>query len=254
MARKDYYYNKSKQEGYRSRAAYKLMQLDDAESLIQPGDSVLDIGAAPGGWLQVAAERSGEAGPVIGVDLQAISPLEDVETIQGDITSEAFIKELTDMLGGTEVDVVLSDMAPNVTGEYGLDQARSVHLARAAFDVACRVLAPGGNLVVKVFDGPDVEELRSAMTKEFDYVTRTRPDASRDESSESYLIGKHRLTSPVRPGDTLDVDIVDIGNEGDGIARIEGFTVFVPDTNIGDRVSVRIVDVKPRFGFAERID
>lgn len=254
MSGKDYYYNKSKQEGYRSRAAYKLKQLNEEASLISTGDTVIDLGAAPGGWLQVASERSGDSGRVIGVDRQRIEPLNGVETIRGDITDDDFASVLHEHLDDATVDVVLSDMAPNVSGEYALDHARSVHLARTAFDLACTVLGPGGDLVVKVFDGPDLAELQAEIDNEFDYVNRTRPPATRDESSESYLIGKHRLTAPVRTGDTLTVDIVEVGTEGDGIAKIDGYTVFVPETSAGDRVSVRVVDVKPRYGFAERID
>jgi 23S rRNA (uridine2552-2'-O)-methyltransferase len=143
-------------------------------------------------------------------------------------------------------------MAPNMTGEYSVDHARSIHLARQALGVARDLLAPGGDLVVKAFDGPDLADLRTEMEESFEYVRSIRPDASRDSSSEVYLVGRGYLTAPIAAGDELTVEVVDRGDEGDGIARVEGFTVFVPDAEVGDRVEVRIDDVKPRFAFAER--
>jgi 23S rRNA (uridine2552-2'-O)-methyltransferase len=145
-------------------------------------------------------------------------------------------------------------MAPNMTGEYSVDHARSVHLARQAFDVARDCLGPGGDFVVKVFDGPDLADLRSDVEESFEYVRSIRPDASRDSSSELYLVAKGYLTAPVAAGDELTVEISDEGREGDGIARVDGFTVFVSDAAVGEEVAVRIEDVKPRFAFAERID
>ncbi len=258
MTRKDDYYNRAKQEGYRSRAAYKLKQLDDLENVINGGDTVVDLGAAPGGWLQVAAEKVGPRGNVIGVDLQRIKDLEGtiderVETIRGDMTEDRTRERVIDAAGG-EVDAVVSDMAPNMSGEYSLDQARSLYLARQAFETALELLDTGGNFVVKVFEGPDVDDLRADLEDEFQYVRATAPKASRDESSEIYLIGKGRLTAPVRPGDELEVEIVDVGSEGDGIASIEGYRLFVPSTEEGDVVTVRVDDVKPNFGFAEPVD
>ncbi|MDG5758497.1 23S rRNA (uridine(2552)-2'-O)-methyltransferase [Natronococcus sp. A-GB1] len=259
MTRKDHYYNKAKQEGYRSRAAYKLKQLDDLENVISGGDTVVDLGAAPGGWLEVAAERVGPQGRVIGVDLQRIKDLEmpggtdRIETIRGDMTEDRTRDRVTDAAGGS-VDVVVSDMAPNMSGEYSLDQARSLHLARQAFETALDLLDSGGNFLVKVFDGPDVDALRADLEDEFQYVRATAPDASRESSSELYFIAKGRLTGPVREGDELEVEIVDVGSEGDGIASIEGYRLFVPETEKGDVVEVRVDDVKPNFGFAERID
>jgi len=255
MTGRDEYYNRSKQEGYRARSAYKLKQLDGAANLFSPGDSVVDLGAAPGGWLQVAAEAVGEAGTVVGVDRQRIRPLdaENVETVRGDMTEEATVDRLREVVGEHGVDAVVSDMAPNMTGEYSVDHARSVHLARQALGVARDLLEPGGDLVVKVFDGPDLADLRSDMEESFEYVRSIRPDASRDSSSELYLVAKGYLTAPVAAGDELTVEITDEGREGDGIARVEGFTVFVPNTEVGEEVEVRIEDVKPRFAFAERV-
>ncbi len=256
MSRKDHYYNKAKQEGYRSRAAYKLKQLDDLENVLDRGDTVVDLGAAPGGWLEVAAEEVGPQGHVIGVDFQRIKDFDDhdnVETLRGDMTEERTRDRVIDAAGGS-VDAVVSDMAPNMSGEYSLDQARSLHLARQAFETAIELLDSGGDFVVKVFEGPDVDEFRADVEEEFQYVRATSPKASRDESSEVYFIGKGRLTAPVRAGDELEVEIEDVGGEGDGIASVDGYRLFVPGAEVGETVTVRVEDVKPNFGFAQRLE
>ena len=252
MGRKDQYYNKAKQEGYRSRAAYKLKQLDEEAGLINPGDTVVDLGAAPGGWLQVAVELAGDRGRVLGVDRQRIDPIEGAESIRGDITEGATKDAIREAVG--EADVVLSDMAPNMTGEYSVDHARSIHLARQAAEVGLDLLTGGGDLVVKVFDGPDLKAFRAELAREFDQVRTVRPAASREASSEVYLVAKRLLTAPVRVGDEVPVEIVDQGSEGDGVAKIEGYTVFVSGAEVGDQLTIRITDVSPRFGFAEPID
>ena len=256
MTRKDEYYNRAKQEGYRTRAAYKLKQLDREADLLSHGDTVVDLGAAPGGWLQVAADEVGETGTVVGVDFQRIRELEhaNIETIKGDMTEERTKDRLSKTIGEGGADLVLSDMAPNMTGEYDLDHARSVHLARQAFGVAEDVLATDGDFVAKVFQGQDLEALREEIEDAFQYVRTMNPEASRDSSSEVYLVGKHRLTAPISVGETRNVEIVDAGEEGDGVANVEGFTIFVPDTTTGDTVEVKITDVKPSFAFAERVD
>jgi 23S rRNA (uridine2552-2'-O)-methyltransferase len=260
MGKKDEYYNKAKQQGYRARSAYKLQQLDETAGLLGDGSTVVDLGAAPGGWLQVAAEEVGPRGTVVGVDRQNISDLDDpeatVETIRGDITEDWTRDQIREVVGGDErpVDVVVSDMAPNMSGEYDLDHARSVHLARQAFDVATEVLTSGGDLAVKVFDGRDLTDLEADIDEEFEYVRQVRPDASRDASSELYLVAKNYLTAPVRPGDELDVEITGTGDEGDGIAQVDGFTLFVPGGEEGQQYRVVVDDVKPRFGFAEIVD
>jgi len=170
------------------------------------------------------------------------------------MTDERTKDRLRKLVGSEGADVVISDMAPNMTGEYELDHARSVHLSRQAFEVACEHLGTGGDFVVKVFQGQDLDDLADEIAEEFQYVRRSSPDASRDSSSEIYLIGKHRLTAPVASGDELEVEIVDVGSEGDGIAKVEEFTVFVPDTETGEILTVQITDVKPQFAFAERVD
>ncbi|MFQ3285854.1 23S rRNA (uridine(2552)-2'-O)-methyltransferase [Natronomonas sp.] len=252
MTRKDDYYNRAKQQGYRSRAAYKLKQLDSDAGVISDGDTVVDLGAAPGGWLQVASELVGEGGTVVGVDLQRIDSIEGVETIRGDMTEDETRERIVESIG--EADVVVSDMAPNMTGEYSLDHARSVYLARTAFETSLELLAPDGDFVAKVFEGPDTDELRADIDEEFEYVRTIHPDASRDSSSELYMVAKGRLTAPVRKGDQVEVEIEDVGREGDGIAKVEGYTVFVPDAEPGDEVEIEVTDVKPRFGFGERLE
>jgi 23S rRNA (uridine2552-2'-O)-methyltransferase len=255
MSNRDHYYNRAKQEGYRARSAYKLQQLDEAAGLLGEGRTVVDLGAAPGGWLQVAAERVGPGGRVIGVDRQRIDPVDadaPVETIRGDVTEDATVEAIEAAVGEAGADVVLSDVAPDMSGEYDLDHARSVHLARQALEVALASLDAGGDLAVKVFDGRDLADLEADVDAEFEYVRQVRPDASRDASSELYLVAKGRLTAPVRAGDELTVEVVDTGSEGDGVAKVEDFTVFVPGAEPGGTVDVRVTDVKPRFGFAER--
>ena len=256
MSGKDDYYNRSKQQGYRSRASYKLKQLDEEADLFEPGDTVVDLGAAPGGWLQVAAEEVGEHGTVVGVDLQRIDGFDehDVETIRGDMTQERTRHYLREAIGERGADVVISDMAPNMTGEYALDHARSVHLARQAFDVAEELLAPGGDFVVKVFQGEDLDAFREDVRSEFQYLRTVSPPASRDSSSEVYLVAKGLNTAPVETGDRIEVTVEERGDEGDGIAYVEGYSLFVPDAAVGETLMITVTDVKPRFGFAERAD
>lgn len=258
MTNKDFYYNKAKQEGFRSRAAYKLQQLDEKEDLIERGDAVLDLGAAPGGWMQIASEAVGAEGVVIGVDFQRIKPIEEYPArdvaIKGDVAEADTIAAVRDSLPTGKADVVVSDMAPNMTGDYGLDQARSMHLANQAFEIAQSLLAPGGNFVVKVFQGEDVTDFLHQLQNTFEYVRTTSPKASRDSSSEIYLIAKGFVDPPVDAGARQTVDIVDTGDEGDGIATIDGYTIFVPDTAIGESVEIEVVDVKARYGFARRIE
>jgi 23S rRNA (uridine2552-2'-O)-methyltransferase len=261
MSGKDKYYNKAKQEGYRARSAYKLQQLDETAGLLGEGRTVVDLGAAPGGWIQVAAEEVGERGTVVGVDRQRIEALAEpeptVEYVRGDMTEDSTKAEIRDVVGasgdelGGPVDAVISDMAPNMSGDYDLDHARSVHLVRQALDVATDLLGPGGDFAAKVFDGQDLDDLKADIEPEFEYVREVRPDASRDSSSELYLVAKHRLTAPVREGDVVEVTIEDIGEEGDGIAKVEEFTVFVSDVEDGETLAVRIDDVKQRYAFAE---
>ena len=258
MTRRDMYYNKAKQEGYRSRAAYKLIQLDEAEALFDAGDTVVDLGAAPGGWMQVAARAVGEAGTVVGVDRQRFTAPDDVPatvtTVRGDVTESATLDAVREVTPDGTVDVVVSDMAPEMTGEYSLDQARSVHLATVAFEAACALLRPGGHFVVKIFEGQDVDAFRDRVASRFDYVGVTSPDASRDASSELFLVAKRFINAPVSVGDTLEVTIESMGSEGDGVAHVEGYTLFVPGTSVGETVTVMVNQRTARYGFCSVVD
>ena len=187
--RRDYYYRKAKQLDYRSRASFKLMQIDDRFNIIHPGMTVVDLGAAPGGWLQVAAERVGPKGKVVGVDLQPIAPLEGVQTIKGDIKVEAVREELMAMTYG-HVDLVMSDMSPNISGSYSMDHARSIELCEMALAFALRTLSPGGNLLMKMFEGDMSRDLIEELKKHFANVKRYSPEASRSSSSEIYVVAK----------------------------------------------------------------
>ena len=185
----EHYYKLAKKTGYRSRASFKIMQIDDRFGIFKEGDSVVDLGAAPGGWLQVAKERVGENGKVIGVDLRPIMPMEGVVTILGDITDDNTMLELLEKFGG-KADVVLSDMAPNITGSYATDHARSINLCMFAVNVCDRVLKKNGKLVMKVVYGDMFQALLRELEARFTSVKVHSPDASRPTSSEVYVISK----------------------------------------------------------------
>lgn len=188
--RKDRFYRQAKGAGYRSRAAYKLLELAQRHRLVRRGDHVVDLGAWPGGWLQVAAELAGREGRVVGVDVVRIDPLAEsnVVCLQGDVREPSVRAELTRLCGG-RVDVVLSDMAPKLTGVRSTDEARAAELAAVALALAGEILRPGGRLLLKTFMNRDTEALVSAMRSAFREVTRTRPEASRAGSAELYLVG-----------------------------------------------------------------
>ena len=187
--RRDYYYRKAKQLDYRSRASFKLIQLNDRFNLFKPGMTVVDLGAAPGGWLQVAAERVGPKGKVVGVDLQPIEPIEGVQTIKGDIRKPEVREELLALTGG-KVDLVLSDMSPNITGSYSMDHARSIELCEMALSFALATLSRNGKLVFKMFEGDMSRDLVADVQKHFKTVKRYSPEASRASSSEIYVVAK----------------------------------------------------------------
>ncbi len=187
--RRDYYYRKAKQLDYRSRASFKLMQLDDRFNLFRPGMTVVDLGAAPGGWLQVAAERVGPKGIVVGVDLQPIEPLEGVLTIKGDVRKQEVREELLTLTNG-HVDVVLSDMSPNISGSYSMDHARSIELCEMALSFALATLSRNGKMVFKMFEGDMSRDLIAEVQKHFETVKRYSPEASRSSSSEIYVVAK----------------------------------------------------------------
>lgn len=247
--RRDKYYWKAKDEGYRSRASYKLFQINEKHHVISPEDTVVDLGAAPGGWLEVAKELSG--GRIVGVDLRKISAIEGVETIVGDITSEKTIGQILDLVGKGGADVVICDAAPNLSGNWSYDHARSIDLTRSALGCARKILRPGGHFVVKVFQGDMFKDFLEEVRDNFTYTHSYSPKASRSQSAEIYVIGKKYLTSPVRKGDEFDVLITELGSGGDGVILIDDFVVFVKDVKPGDNVRIRIKDVKPNFAFAE---
>jgi len=193
--RRDYYYRKAKQLDYRSRASFKLMQLDDRFNLFRPGMTVVDLGAAPGGWLQVAAERVGPKGTVVGVDLQPIEPLEGVQTIKGDIRKQEVREELLALTHG-HVDVVLSDMSPSISGSYSMDHARSIELCEMALSFALATLSQNGKLVFKMFEGDMSRDLLAEVQRHFATVKRYSPQASRSSSSEIYVVAKGFGKSP----------------------------------------------------------
>lgn len=179
------YYKKAKRQGYRARSAYKLLQIQKKYDIVSRGDTVIDLGAAPGGWSQVASEL---ADVVVAVDLQRMQPIDGVTFIQGDITEEETIQRIKRCV--EEADVVISDMSPELTGNYTMDQARSVWLAHNALQVAREMLRLNGNFVCKVFMGEDYEDFRDDVRETFNLVKAFTPKASRKRSSEVYLIAK----------------------------------------------------------------
>lgn len=185
----DPYVQRAKTEGYRSRAAFKLLEIDERDHLLKPGQVVVDLGAAPGSWTQVAVHKAGAKGRVIALDLLPVEPMPGMEFIQGDFTEDAILAELETLLDGAAVDVVLSDMAPNMSGIELTDQARSIYLAELALDFAARHLKPGGKFLVKTFQGPGFMEFRAEAQRHFTTVQVRKPKASRDRSAEVYVLG-----------------------------------------------------------------
>jgi 23S rRNA (uridine2552-2'-O)-methyltransferase len=186
----DAYVQRARREGYRSRAAYKLEEIARSDRLITRGMTVVDLGAAPGGWSQVAAELAGPKGKVVAVDVLEMVALRSVAFVQGDFREAGTVERLRAELQGAPVDLVVSDMAPNISGISVSDQACSMHLAELALDFAVKCLKPDGNLLVKAFQGAGFRELREAMRQHFRQVLTRKPQASRGRSSEVYLLGK----------------------------------------------------------------
>jgi 23S rRNA (uridine2552-2'-O)-methyltransferase len=186
----DPFVQRAQKEGYRSRAAYKLLEIAERDHLLKPGMVVVDLGATPGGWSQVAAKLGCR---VIALDLLPMQPLHAVEFIQGDFREDAVLAELEARLAGQPVDLVISDMAPNISGIAVADQARAMHLAELALDFASNHLKPGGAFLVKAFQGAGFEDFMRAMRSRFAKVLARKPKASRDRSSEQYLLGLQRL-------------------------------------------------------------
>jgi len=186
----DQYVKDSQKDGYRSRASYKLIELDGKDRLFKQGMTIVDLGSAPGGWSQVAAQRVGEKGRVFASDILAMDAIADVDFVQGDFTDEAILAELLELMGGRRADLVMSDMAPNMSGIADVDQPQSIYLVELALDMAQQVLSPGGTFVAKVFQGEGFDPLFASVKASFDKVVTRKPDASRARSREIYLVGK----------------------------------------------------------------
>ena len=186
----DVYVQRAKSEGYRSRAAYKLLEIAARDKLLKPGMVVVDLGAAPGGWSQVARAQVGARGLVLALDLLEMEPLPGVTFLQGDFREDAVVAALAAALAGRTIDLVLSDMSPNISGIAMSDQARVMHVAELALEFAAKHLKHGGNLLVKVFQGSGFQEFLRQMRTQFKNVATRKPEASRGRSSELYLLGK----------------------------------------------------------------
>ena len=181
----DHYVKKAKQQGYRSRAAFKLLELDSVEKMLKPGMTVIDLGAAPGGWSQVAAQKVGAKGTVIAIDLLQIAPISGVTVVRGDFR-DSLPEEV-------KADVILSDVSPNLSGIANVDQARVLELSLGAIDVCRKALKPDGVFVVKAFQGEVFEEVRSELKRAFRHVAVRKPPASRGESREIYAVARGLL-------------------------------------------------------------
>jgi 23S rRNA (uridine2552-2'-O)-methyltransferase len=185
----DEYVKRAQKEGYRARAAYKLMEIDDKDHLLKPGIVVVDLGSAPGSWSQVAMQRLQGKGRVLALDILEMQPVPGVEFLQGDFREDSVLAQLEGKLEGSRVDLVISDMAPNISGINVTDQARVAHLAELALEFATDWLKPGGNLLVKVFAGSGFDDILKSMRDVFEQVVTRKPKASRDRSSEIFLLG-----------------------------------------------------------------
>ncbi|AUD79759.1 23S rRNA (uridine(2552)-2'-O)-methyltransferase RlmE [Kangiella profundi] len=185
----DPYVKKSQKDGYRSRAVYKLEELDQKYKLLGKGVTVVDLGAAPGGWSQYAAYKMGNQGKIFALDILEMDPLPDVDFIQGDFREEAVLNQLLDKIGERKADLVLSDMAPNMSGVDAVDQPRGMYLCELALELAQTVLTKGGNYVVKVFQGEGFDEYIRQCRQLFNKVLIRKPDASRGRSREVYVVG-----------------------------------------------------------------
>ncbi len=186
----DVFVQRAKSEGYRSRAAYKLLEIAARDKVLKPGMVVVDLGAAPGGWSQVARAQVGARGLVVALDVLEMAPLPGVKFLQGDFREDAVVDALGAALAGRKVDLVLSDMSPNISGVSVSDQARAMHLAELALEFSAQHLKPGGNLLVKVFQGSGFQEFLRAMRARFSDVVTRKPAASRGRSNELYLLGR----------------------------------------------------------------
>lgn len=186
----DEYVKRAQAEGYRSRASYKLLELQEKDRLLSPGQVVVDLGAAPGGWSQVALKLVGDKGRVFALDILDMEPIGGVEFIQGDFREDSVLEQFHALLDGRPVDLVISDMAPNVSGMSAVDQPRAMYLCELALEYAREVLRPGGSFVVKVFQGEGFDQYIKEVRSSFSKVVTRKPAASRSQSREVYLVAR----------------------------------------------------------------
>ena len=187
---RDKYVKRARQEGARSRAIYKIEEIDQRDRLLRPGMTVVDLGAAPGGWSQYVKSRVGDSGRVLALDILPMEPIVGVEFIEGDFTEQPVLDSLLHQLNDKKVDLVISDMAPNMTGVASVDQARSMHLAELALEFVDKALSPGGSLLIKTFQGAGFNEFHAHLRRRFEKLVARKPSASRAESKEIYLLGR----------------------------------------------------------------
>lgn len=188
--KREHFYKEAKRFGYRARSAFKLKQIQKKFNIIKNGDTVIDLGAAPGGWSQVAKEIVGDKGQVVGIDLLSIKPIEGIIFLEGDMTNYLSIQELKNIVSEKKADVVLSDMSPDISGSYSVDQARSIFLCEQAFKTSEILLKSGGSFVCKAFAGEDLEDFILKISRKFGIIKRFSPSASRKSSSEIYLVAR----------------------------------------------------------------
>jgi 23S rRNA (uridine2552-2'-O)-methyltransferase len=186
----DPYVKMAQKDGYRSRASYKLLELQEKDRLLRPGMTVVDLGAAPGGWSQVTSRVIGDRGRLIASDILEMDSIPDVTFIQGDFTDDKVFQQLLGAIGEHPVDLVISDMAPNMSGVRTADQARAMYLCELALDLAGRVLRPGGDFLIKIFQGEGFDQYLKQVRDEFDKVQMRKPLSSRDRSREQYLLAR----------------------------------------------------------------
>jgi len=189
--KKEHFYKEAKRVGYRARSAFKLLQIQKRFNILKPNNTVIDLGAAPGGWSQVAKDIVGEKGTVVGIDISPLKPIRGVTFLQGDMTKETSVNELIEIIGEKKADVVLSDMSPDISGNYSIDHAKSIYLNQQAFETAKMALKLGGNFLCKIFSGEDLENFINDVNKHFKSIKRFSPQASRKSSSEIYIIAKN---------------------------------------------------------------
>ena len=186
----DPFVKQAQKDGYRSRASYKLLEIQEKDKLIRPGMSVIDLGAAPGGWSQVTSRLIGGLGRLIASDILEMDSIPDVTFIQGDFTQDEVLQRILEAVGDSHVDLVISDMAPNMSGTPAVDMPRAMFLCELALDLASRVLRPGGDFLIKIFQGEGFDQYLKDVRGKFDKVQMRKPSSSRDRSREQYLLGR----------------------------------------------------------------